>query len=122
MANICKICNYNPHETRIKWYLECISKEDDLHSLKCDNFLLLGDFNSEPTEEAMKSFCQISNFKNLLHKPTCYKNLNNPSYVDLILTNRSKTLQLSQNDPNSTKIIFCKTVTKNIKLPQLQIP
>ena len=73
MANICKICNYNPHETRIKWYLECISKEDDLHSLKCDNFLLLGDFNFEPTEETMKSFCQISNFKNLQTNPHATK-------------------------------------------------
>ena len=53
------ICNYNPHKTMIKGYLEYISKEIDSHSSKYDNFLLLGDFNSEPTEEAMKSFCQI---------------------------------------------------------------
>ena len=43
----------------IKGYLEYISKEIDSHSSKYDNFLLLGGFNSEPTEEAMKSFCQI---------------------------------------------------------------
>ena len=55
----------------IKGYLEYISKEIDSHSSKHDNFLLLGDFNSEPTEEAMKIFCQICNFKNLLDKPTC---------------------------------------------------
>ena len=41
------ICNYNPHKTRIKGYLECISKEIDSHSSKYDNFLLLGDFNSK---------------------------------------------------------------------------
>ena len=51
------ICNYNPHKTMIKGYLEYISKEIDSHSSKYDNFLLLGDFNSESTEEAMKSFC-----------------------------------------------------------------
>ena len=67
------ICNYNPHKTSIKGHLECISKEIDSHSSKYDNFLLLGDFNSEPTEEAMKSFSQIYNFKNLLNTPTCYK-------------------------------------------------
>ena len=50
------ICSYNPHKTRIKGYLECISKEIDSHSSKYDNFLLLGDFNSKPTEEAMKHF------------------------------------------------------------------
>ena len=45
----------------IKGYLEYISKEIDSHSSKYDNFLLLDDFNSEPTEEAMKNFCQIYN-------------------------------------------------------------
>ena len=47
----------------IKEYLECSSKLIDLHSSMYDNFLLLGDFRSEPTEEAMKSSCQIHNFK-----------------------------------------------------------
>ena len=60
-------------------YLECISKEIDSHPSKYDNFLLLGDFSSETTEEALKSFCQIYNFKNLIDKPTCYENPTNPS-------------------------------------------
>ena len=59
-----------------------------------DNFLLLGDFNSETPEEAMKSFCQTFNFKNLLDQPTCYKNSTNPSCVDLILTNRPRSFQI----------------------------
>ena len=50
------ICNYNPHKTMITEY---ISKEIDPHSSKYDNFLLIGDFNFEPTEETMKSFCQM---------------------------------------------------------------
>ena len=52
-----KICSYNPHKTMIKGYLEYIGKEIDLHSSKYYNFLLLGDFNSESTEKAMKKFC-----------------------------------------------------------------
>ena len=40
----------------IKRYLEYISKEIDSHSSKYDNFLLIGDFNSEPAEETMKSY------------------------------------------------------------------
>ena len=83
------ICNYYPHKTIIKTYLESISKEIDSHSSKYENFLLLCDFNSEPTEEAMKSFCQIHNFKNLLDKPTCY------SCVDLIITNKPRSFQNS---------------------------
>ena len=38
----------------------------DSSSSKYDKFLLLDDLNSEPTEEAMKSFCQMHNLKNLL--------------------------------------------------------
>ena len=51
------VCNYNLHKTMIKGYLEYISKEIDSHSSKYDNFLLLGDYNSEPAAEAMKRFC-----------------------------------------------------------------
>ena len=84
------ICNHNPYKTRIKGYLECIRKEINSHSSKYDNFLLQGGFNSEPADEAMKSFCQIYNFKNLWSKSTCYKIPTNPSWVDLILTNRPR--------------------------------
>ena len=43
----------------------------------------------------MTSSCQIYNFKNLLGKPTCYKNPTNPSCVDFILTNRPRSFQNS---------------------------
>ena len=46
----------------IKGYL-VISKGIDSHSSKYDNFLLTADFNFEPTEEAIKSFCQINNLE-----------------------------------------------------------
>ena len=53
-----------------------------------DNVLLLGDFNSEMTENAMIDFCKIYNLKNLVKDPTFYKNVENPSCIDWILTNR----------------------------------
>ena len=68
----------------------CISKEIDSLSTKYDNILLLKDLNSEPTEEAMTTFCQIHNLKSLTNEPTCYKNPNKPSWIDLIMTNRPK--------------------------------
>ena len=40
----------------IKGYLKYISKMIDSSSSKYDKFLLLDDLNSEPTEEAIKSF------------------------------------------------------------------
>ena len=89
------ICNCNPHKTRIEGHLEYISTEIESHSSKYDNFLLLDDFNSEPTEEAMKSFCEIYILKNLLNKYACYKNPTNPSCVDLISINRPRSFQSS---------------------------
>ena len=41
----------------IKGSSEYIRKKTDSHSSKYDNFLLIGDLNTEPTEEALKSFC-----------------------------------------------------------------
>ena len=59
----------------------------DFYMLKYDNFLLVGDFNSM-NNSAMCEFSDTYNLKNLITKPTCFKNPLNPSLIDLILTNR----------------------------------
>ena len=89
------ICNYKPHKTMIREYLEYISKEINSHWSKYDTFIPICDFNSELTENVMKSFCQIHNFKNLLDKLPCYKNPTNPLCVDLIITNKPRSFQNS---------------------------
>ena len=35
----------------------------------------------------MSEFCGVYNLKSLIREPTCYKNPENPSCIDLILTN-----------------------------------
>ena len=50
---------------------------------KYDNFLMLGEFNSEMSEYAMEEFCDIYNMTNLIKEPTCFKNPLNPSTNDL---------------------------------------
>ena len=62
----------------------------DNYSSKYDNFIILGDLNSEPTESAVRDFCQIYGCKNLIKDNTCFKNLEKPSCIDLIITNRPK--------------------------------
>ena len=49
-----------------------------------DNIILLGDFNAETSEDDMKLFCTSYNLKNLVKKPTCFKNIDNPSWIDLV--------------------------------------
>ena len=40
---------------------------------KPDNFLLLGDFNSEMNDNAMREFSDTHNLKDLITNPTCFK-------------------------------------------------
>ena len=52
-----------------------------------DHFLILGDLNSLMSEKEMKNFCDMYDLDNLIKEPTCFKNANNPSSIDVILTN-----------------------------------
>ena len=54
---------------------------------------LLGDFNVQPEEVNMLEFLNIYNLKNLVKQKTRYKNPENPSCIDLILTNSHKSFQ-----------------------------
>ena len=67
----------------------------DNYSSKYDNFILISDFNSEPTEWADRDFCQIYGCKNLIKDNKCFKNPEKLSCNDLIITNRTKCFQMS---------------------------
>ena len=86
---------YNPNKNLISNHLKEIGKNLDNYSSKYDNFILLGDLNSEPTESAVKDFCEIYSCKNLIKDKTCFKNPLKSSCIDLIITNRPKSFQNS---------------------------
>ena len=44
----------------------------------------------------MKDFCDMCDLSNLIKDYTCYKNPENPSSIDMILTNRASSFQHSQ--------------------------
>ena len=48
----------------------------------------MGDFSVAMSDKAMGDFCSLNNLESLISKPTCYKNHENPTCIDLILTNR----------------------------------
>ena len=81
---------YNPNKCTISSFTKILSSILDINSKKYDNILLLGDFNSEIHEEAMSEFCEDYNLTNLIKEPTCFKSVQNPSTIDLILTNRPR--------------------------------
>ena len=55
--------------------------------------MLLCDFNACVDDETMRNFCNSYSLHNLIKQPTCFKNLENPSCIDLILTNKPRSFQ-----------------------------
>ena len=87
---------YNPNRTMISKQLSILGQNLD-HYLSCyDNICLFGDFNCEYKEEAMLEFCSLYNLKSLIKVPTCFKSVDNPSCIDLILTNKPHNFQYSK--------------------------
>ena len=82
------VVGYNPHKENIAKFLNGISEELDKSLPKYENLLMLGDWNSTVTEESMKDFCEMYNLENLIKEPTCFKSTENPSSIDIILTNK----------------------------------
>ena len=81
---------YNPDKKNISNFLDHISKEIDNLLPNYENLILLGDLNSEMSEQAMLDFSETYNLTNLITEPTCYKSVENPSCIDLMLTNRNR--------------------------------
>ena len=88
-------CSYNPKRTQISNHLAELSKCTDLYSTKYDQLLFLGDFNAGLEDASIKNLCSRYNFTSMINKPTCFKNLDKPSCIDLILTNCSRSFQNS---------------------------
>ena len=72
-----------------------MSKNIDLYLTKYDKLLFSGDFNAGVEDSSIKSFCSSFNLISMINKPTCFKNLDKPSCIDLILTNCPKRFQNS---------------------------
>ena len=64
-----------------------LGKVLDIYLHKYDLILLIGDFNSEISEKSMHDFCNVYNLESLSNTSTCFKKPENPSSIDLLLTN-----------------------------------
>ena len=86
-------CCYIPNKGLAKRYLEEFRNRINYFSTEYENIIFMGDFNAEITEPEMMSFCNMYDLKSLIKEPTCYKNPNNPSCIDLFLTNSPSSFQ-----------------------------
>ena len=69
-----------------------LGKAFDIYLHKFDHILLIGDFNAEISERSVHDFCNVYNLESLSNTPTYFKNPENSSCIDLLLTNSKKTL------------------------------
>lgn len=73
-------------------YFEQIGLALDVYS-NYAKFLLAGDFNMEVEEDTLKEFLFEYNAKSLVKEKTCFKSIDNPSCIDLFLTNSQQSFQ-----------------------------
>ena len=66
-------CSYNPKTNLIADHLRCNGKGIDFYSSRYNNFVVLGDLNTEVSNSIMEQFCASYNLKSLIKEPTCFK-------------------------------------------------
>ena len=76
-------CSYNPTKMKISNHLAKLSKNTDLYLTKYDQLLFLGNFNAGVEDSSVNNFCSSYNLTSMINRPTCFKNPEKPSSIDL---------------------------------------
>ena len=88
-------CSYNPNRCITDFHLENLNRSLALYSLHYKHLIIIGDFNVEANDSAISIFSDSYDLKSFIKEPTCYKNPNKPSCINLILTNKPRSFQHS---------------------------
>ena len=56
--------------------------------------MVIEGLNAEVNQECMKHFFETDDLNSFIKVPTCYKNPEKPSCIDLLLVNRTKSLSV----------------------------
>ena len=83
---------YHPPSQNDHYFFENLDKAIDVYS-HYEKVLLAGDFNAEISEFCLDSFLYQHELKNLVKEKACFKNVSNPSCIDLLLTNSALSFQ-----------------------------
>ena len=115
--------SYNLRKNSAKIHLKIISKTLDTFTNKYENILLPGNFNACADDETMKNVRSSYGLQNPNKQPTCYKNPEISSCIDLILTDKGKSFQstcaLRTGSSDCYKMTISVTKVHFRKLPQV---
>ena len=64
---------YHPPSQNSEYFLNSLTKIIDYFANTCDNHLILGDFNLEPTDFTLMGFLDSNSLTNLIKTSTCFK-------------------------------------------------
>lgn len=81
-----------PNQCPVHYFTE-LGRVLDSYLTSYDKYLLVGDFNREVIDTHMQNFILNFGLNNIVKDKTCFKNSNNPSCIDLFLTNKPKSFQ-----------------------------
>ena len=70
-----------------KWYWVSKLNKPDHYLTIYENIILIGDFNLRVENTHLEATLENYDLNNLINTPTCYQS-NNPTCIDLILTNK----------------------------------
>ena len=101
---------YRPPSQNGRYLFEEIGKSLDAYGTRYENFILMGNFNTEEQDADISNFLETYNLKNLMKKPTCFKS-DRPRSIDLILTNRVSSFQNTDAIETGLSDFHCMIVT-----------
>ena len=68
------------------------------------------------TNSYVEEFCASYNLKNLIKQTTCFQNLENPTWIDSILTNHPKSFQSRKDNIAGNLFAYKRQRTLCVKL------
>ena len=83
---------YHPPSQADIYYFDKLDKASDTYS-SYEKRLPIGDFNAETSGSRIDSFIYEQDLHNLVKEKTCFKSVENPSCIDLILTDNTMAFQ-----------------------------
>ena len=69
---------YHPPSQCDNYFFDFVSEGLDTYSAFFDKFVLIGDFNAEESEDAVKTFLDNHNASNIVKDKTCFKKFGQP--------------------------------------------